>query len=109
MSIPDLVNGAFELTGGAVCWLNVRRLLRDRKLAGVDWRVSGFFSAWGFWNLLYYPSLHQWASFAGGIALVIANTTWVVLALRTIRRQKDEHMGHKAYEPSCSLCKRTLL
>ena len=89
MSIPDLINGAFELTGGFVCWLNVRRLLRDREVQGVDWRVSAFFSSWGFWNLFYYPSLHQWASFFGGTALVIANTTWVVLALRTIRRQKE--------------------
>lgn len=88
MNVPDLINGAFELTGGVVCWLNVRRLLRDRRVQGVDWRVSAFFSAWGFWNLFYYPSLSQWASFAGGVTLVVANTTWVVLALRIIKAQK---------------------
>jgi hypothetical protein len=116
MNLPDLVNGAFELTGGVVCWLNVRRLLRDRTVQGVDWRVSAFFSAWGFWNLFYYPSLNQWASFAGGVALVIANTTWVVLALRTMREEAEEvpgrkteefraHIrGHKAFDPDCKFC-----
>lgn len=106
INIPDLINGTFELTGGVVCWLNVRSLLKDKKIEGVDWRVSGFFSAWGVWNLFYYPSLSQWAIFAGGLLLVIANTTWVVLALRIIKW--NQHMQHKAYEPNCSLCRRAL-
>ena len=113
MSIPDLINGSFELTGGLLCWANVRRLLRDRKVQGVDWRVSAFFSAWGFWNLFYYPSLSQWASFVGGLAIVVANTAWVVLALRFIKLQKEtedavdwsEHMRHKAFNPSCRFCR----
>lgn len=103
MSIPDLINGSFELTGGFVILLNVRRLLRDRRVEGVDWRVFAFMSAWGFWNLFYYPSLHQWASFAGGLLLAIVNTTWVILALRTIAWNR--HMKHKAFEPSCRLCR----
>jgi hypothetical protein len=123
INIPDLVNGAFELSGGVVCWLNVKRLLRDRSVQGVDWRVSAFFSAWGFWNLFYYPQLGQWASFAGGVALVIANTTWVVLALRLIKegqRAKARAHGdavreegrrlrhirdHKAFDPNCAYCR----
>jgi hypothetical protein len=90
-NIPDLINGTFELVGGILCWLNVQRLRKDRRVQGVDWRVSAFFSAWGLWNLFFYPSLHQWASFAGGILLVLANTTWVALALRyrSARAQDD--------------------
>jgi hypothetical protein len=108
-NIPDLINGAFELTGGIVCWLNVLRLLKDRRIEGVDWRVSGFFSAWGIWNLFYYPSLHQWASFAGGLLLVVANTTWVVLALRMMKEQtRAEHMKHKAWDPNCPICREAL-
>lgn len=127
INIPDLVNGAFELTGGVVCWLNVKRLLRDRSVQGVDWRVSAFFSAWGFWNLFYYPQLGQWASFAGGVALVIANTTWVVLAVPLVRAAKREkarahgdavraegrrlrHIrDHKAYDPNCKHCREALV
>lgn len=108
MNIADLINGSFELGGGILCWLNVKRLLKDRRVEGVDWRVSAFFSAWGFWNLFYYPSLHQWASFFGGVALVIANTTWVALAL-WFRSEFSRHIrGHKALEPSCKFCQKAM-
>ena len=82
MVYGDLINGTFELLGGLALWQNVRRIRQDRKLAGVDWKVTGFFTAWGFWNLFYYPSLHQWLSFAGGINIVIANAMWLGYALR---------------------------
>jgi hypothetical protein len=106
MSIADLINGTFELGGGILCWLNVQRLRKDLQIQGVDWRVNAFFSAWGFWNLFYYPSLHQWASFAGGVLLVLANTTWVVLALwygYVFSRHISEH---KAYDPDCEFCRK---
>jgi hypothetical protein len=78
----DTVNGLFELLGGIVLWQNVRRIRQDRKLAGVDWRVTGFFTAWGFWNLWYYPSLGQWFSFFGGLNIVAANFVWLAFALK---------------------------
>ena len=68
--------------GGVLCWMNVRQLLRDYQIRGIYWPVQAFFAAWGWWNLFYYPSLGQWVSFAGGIITVLANTTWVILALK---------------------------
>lgn len=82
MISPDLINAAFEVGGGLLCWGNVRRLLKDRQVKGVSWGVSTFFSVWSAWNCLFYPLLGQWCSFLGGIALFISNTTWVVLAIR---------------------------
>lgn len=81
-SLPDAVNGLFEVLGAVTIWGNVRRILRDKQVRGIDWRVTLFFSAWGYWNLYYYPSLEQWLSFAGGLALVAGNTLWVALAWR---------------------------
>ena len=81
MTLPDAVNGSFELLGGLAQFVNCRRLLRDKKVSGVDWRVTAFFTAWGFWNLFYYPHLDQWLSFAGGIGIVVTNCVWVGLAL----------------------------
>jgi len=78
--IPDLINGVFELVGGAMVWQNVRRIRRDQQVRGVDWRVTVFFSAWGFWNLFYYPHLDQWLSTLGGLAIVSANTAWLWFA-----------------------------
>lgn len=82
ISWADAVNGAFEFFGGAVNWLNVRQLLRDKKVRGVSIIPTFFFTSWGFWNLYYYPSLHQWLSFAGGAVIVGANAAWVCLAWR---------------------------
>ena len=78
---PDYVNGAFEFFGGAVNWLNVRHILRDKKVRGVS-IIPTFFSSWGLWNLFYYPSLDQWASFTGGLVIVGANIAWVRYAWR---------------------------
>jgi len=79
---PDLANGAFELLGGLLLWANVARLRRDRMVRGVDWRVTAFFMAWGLWNLFYYPSLAQWASFTGGLFICSANVVWLWYAFR---------------------------
>lgn len=82
MTFADAGNGFFELVGALLLWKNVARLRRDRKVRGVDWRVSIFFAAWGWWNLYYYPSLGQWLSTGAGIVMVAANTVWVYFALR---------------------------
>lgn len=82
MSAPDLINGGFELIAAFAQAVNVRQLLRDRQVRGVDWRVTAFFTSWGLWNLFYYPHLDQWLSFVGGLALVLVNAVWVAMALR---------------------------
>lgn len=84
----DLVNGSFEILGAVALWGNVRALLRDKKIAGVDWRAVAFFQAWGLWNLYYYPSLDQWASFVGGLAICAVNTIWLSLVFYYYRGRK---------------------
>lgn len=74
---PDIINGLFEFFGAVVIMLNVRALYRDKVVKGVHWGVTGFFAAWGLWNLFYYPSLDQWFSFAGGCAIVTVNLIWL--------------------------------
>ena len=82
MSFGDLMNGLFEAIGGICIWFNVRAILRDRQVKGVYWPVTAFFFTWGIWNLWYYPSLHQWASFVGGLLIVAGNCVWLALAIR---------------------------
>lgn len=77
----DIINGSFEIVGAFLCWLNVRKLLIDKRVEGVYWPVQAFFASWGLWNLYYYPSLGQWASFWGGLMLFIGNTAWVFMAI----------------------------
>jgi hypothetical protein len=85
-SLPDLINGGFELLGGVFIALSIRKVLRDRAVAGISWLHVGFFTAWGFWNLFYYPHLDQWFSFAGGVLIVITNTVYLALLLYYSRR-----------------------
>jgi len=81
-TLGDTINASFETIGGILIWLNVRRLWHDKLIRGIDWQVTGFFWAWGLWNMIYYPSLHQWASFFGGLLMISGNTVWIALAIK---------------------------
>ena len=88
--IPDYVNGTFELFGTLFILLSVRQLWLEKLVRGVSYWHIGFFTAWGFWNLFYYPHLGQWWSFVGGMALVWANAiylTQIIYYTRTERRR----------------------
>jgi len=77
----DWVNGLFELIGGLLLITNCVKLYRDKKVSGINVFPTAFFMCWGVWNLHYYPSLDQWASFAGGIVIVVSNLVWVMMAI----------------------------
>ena len=77
----DIVNGLFEIIGGFILFLNIMSLYRDKQIKGVSIAPVIFYSAWGYWNLFYYPSLNQWWSFIGGILVVIMNSIWVGMAI----------------------------
>jgi hypothetical protein len=84
----DVINGSFESIGAVCAWLNLRAYLKTREVKGVYWPVTLFFSVWGWWNLLYYPSLHQWGSFIGGGCLAAGNTAWVVMVALDLWRKR---------------------
>lgn len=86
MSNLDIFNAVFEATGAFVVWLNFRRLLRDRSIKGVDWRVTVFYACWGAWNLPYYYGVGHYLSCVASVGICAANTSWVVLAIRIMRR-----------------------
>jgi hypothetical protein len=71
-----------EIFGGIAMAGNVLKVYRDKKTRGVNWNTQIFFTSWGIWNLAYYPSLGQWASFAGAVSLVISNAFYVTLMWR---------------------------
>jgi hypothetical protein len=82
MSLFDFINAAFELGSGFVMLLNCRSLYRAKELKGYSIWATVFFTIWGFWNMIWYPSFGAWASFAGGLGIVAANLLWIGLALR---------------------------
>ena len=90
MSLPDLINGLFELSGAYFLGLNVIQMYKDKVLKGYNWKATVFFTSWGMWNLFYYPHLGQWLSFAGGCAIVTVNTVWLGQIAYYARRRKHE-------------------
>lgn len=87
--IPDLINGIFEVCGAPFIMMSIIALNKDKKVRGVSWMHVSFFSAWGYWNLYYYPHLNQWASFYGGLFLVVTNTVWLGQIFYYLRKEKD--------------------
>lgn len=78
---PDLINACFELATGILLFLNSWKLYKDKVVKGVHILPLMLITAWGFWNLYYYPHLDQWFSFWGGVVLVIANVLWFGLII----------------------------
>lgn len=92
MNRNDIINGLFEFVGAFFTWRNYFQLRKDRELKGIWWPLIAFMSLWGLWNLIYYPSLNQWASFAGGMALVAGNLLWI---LQVLELKLGNHFGYK--------------
>ncbi len=81
MSNMDAMNACFEAVGAVLVWGNVRTLLRDRHVAGVNLSVSAFYVCYGAFSLAYYWSLSHWWSLAGNVGIFAGNSTWLILAL----------------------------
>lgn len=75
----DHINGLFEAVGGVLLLLNCWRMYRDKEVKGVSLAPCFFFTAWSYWNLIFYPSVGAWWSFAGGIIVVSTNTLWLIM------------------------------
>lgn len=86
----DTINGMLELGGGLFILLSVFKLHREKKVRGVSWLHVSYFAAWGYWNLLYYPHLGQWLSFAGSLAVVLVNTFWLGQMIYYNRKEHSE-------------------
>jgi predicted membrane-bound mannosyltransferase len=88
--IPDLINGLFELGGAAAVGLSIRRVLKDKDVAGVSaWQVA-FFQTWGLWNIIFYPAIGQVWSTIGAVFLALANTIYLYYLFKYRRRPKNE-------------------
>jgi len=77
----DIVNGSYELLAAPFIFISIIKLYKEKKVKGVSWMHVGFIASWGYWNMYYYPRLGQWASFIGAIAIVIANTAWLLMII----------------------------
>ena len=92
----DVLNAGFELGGSYFAWSNVRQLRRDRRVMGFDWKSMMFYTAWGSFNVVLYPSLGMFASAIAGVVLCLGNLTWTLMALNAVMSVKKT----SPYSPS---------
>ena len=64
---------------------SILKLYRDKRVLGLHWFMIAFPTAWGFWNLYYYPWLGQYLSFWGGLAVVVVNVTYLSMLFYYLR------------------------
>lgn len=93
MLSPDLLNAVWEVSGGAFIATSVLQLYRDKIVRGVHWVHVSFFTAWGYWNLYYYPAIEQRWSFAGGVSVVAINTIWLAQLIYYSRKERSGRLG----------------
>ena len=79
MTLPDIVNATFEASGGLFVALSIRRVLADKRVAGVSLIGVAFFTAWGVWNVYFYPHVGAWLSGLAAVGVCIANAAWLSL------------------------------
>lgn len=82
MTLFDIINATFETCASGFVLLNARDIWRRKAVAGQTAPTLVFFTAWGVWNIVYYPSLDQWASTAGAWGVTIANALTLALVLK---------------------------
>jgi len=78
-AMNDIINGMFELLATPFILFSLVKLYREKVVRGVSFVHVAFFAGWGIWNLYYYPSLGQWASFVGGIGVAVTNVTYALM------------------------------
>lgn len=88
MEHSDIINGMFELVSALFLIKNIKKLYKDKILKGVAISPTIFFTLWGFWNLYFYPHNNHPFSFLGGIALVLVNSAWVIMAIYYTKKNK---------------------
>jgi len=85
----DVVNACFEFCGALAILPSIAAIRRDRAVAGMSVITPIFFAAWGWWNLAYYPHLHQLWSAGAAVSTALLNSIYVGYVMRTKRRMEE--------------------
>lgn len=101
MWAADTINGIFEHLGAFFILTSVLKLYREKKVAGIHWAHMAFFTAWGYWNLIYYPLLEQYVSTFGAVWLVLVNTIYLgqLIYYNRLRNRPDPMREWSASKP----------
>lgn len=83
--MTDATVGVLNFVGGLFVLLSVRRVLIDRRVAGVSVSAAAFYVFWSSAMLVLFWSVSCWWSFLGGAFVMVANAAYLILLLRFSR------------------------
>lgn len=89
----DFINALWELAGAAVLVHSIFILLRQKDVKGIGWQQVFFFTAWGCWNVYFYPDNGLYWSWYAGILLALCNLIYFMLLIYYSRKAKASAKG----------------
>jgi len=73
----DAINACFELGGAFAIIPSIIAAHKAKEIRGISIITSIFFTSWGWWNIVYYPSLDQMLSAGAAVLLAGTNSIWL--------------------------------
>lgn len=77
---PGTVLSILFLACAAVCWANVRALLRDRTVAGISLFPTWVFLTTNLYEVWFFFDLQQNWALVGSVAMAVVNMVWLGIA-----------------------------
>lgn len=84
----DFINSIFPFIGSIFVLFNIKEIIKDKEVKGVNLYTYLFFYTGYCWNIYFMYKLEQWYSFFGGILLFTFNLIWLLLAVNYKIKQK---------------------
>lgn len=80
--MADLMTAAFTFGAALFLLLNIRQLLVDKVVKGVNIYTIAYFTTWGYWGIyLFYALPNMALTVLASIFLAIAYSVWLGLAI----------------------------
>jgi hypothetical protein len=84
----DIINALWELAGALFMLRAIIVILEHKEVRGIEWSTIFFFSSWGLWNTIFYPTNGFFWSWVASIFLCAGNITYLILLIYYSRKNK---------------------
>jgi hypothetical protein len=81
MTMAEQVLTLMFLACSAVCWTNVRALVRDKCIKGCSLLPTYVFLTTNIYEVFYFHHIHQPLATFGSLSMAVVNLVWLGLAI----------------------------
>jgi hypothetical protein len=79
--LADSITATFETGTAIIAWMNVRQIVRDKRVTGFWWPSIVFNNMWGVWAFIFYSSLGMWLAVTMLSVKLVGQFSWIGLIL----------------------------